>query len=124
MAGESKARSAEQAELAARVRALLPGEPEVREVSMFGELVFMLRERALVSAGRDGSLLVRTDPDRSPELRERPGAAQALMRTGRPMGPGWIRVEPGALQGEGALIAWVEEARDWRARSEVAGEGA
>ena len=93
--------------LAARVRAALPQEGEVREVSMFGGLSFMLDDRMVVSVHRDGSLLVRVDPDRSAELLCLPDARPAVMGAERPMGPGWITVTADGLSTDQQLTDWI-----------------
>ncbi|WP_193311513.1 TfoX/Sxy family protein [Georgenia satyanarayanai] len=95
-----------QTELADRVRALLAGEDPVREQGMFGTRSFLVREKLLASALRDGGLLVRVAADRHEELLARPGATQAVMGPGRDMGPGWIEVRPAAVAGDG-LASWL-----------------
>lgn len=105
--------------LAARVRAALPADRAVREVSMFGGLALMLDERMVVSVHRDGSLLVRVDPDRSTELLALPGAAPAVMGADRPMGPGWITVTADGLATDDQLADWVEVALDHHRRQEA-----
>ena len=97
----------ERQALAARVRAALPPDRAVREVSMFGGLALVLDDRMVVSAHRDGSLLVRVDPDRSAELLTSPGAEPAVMGAGRPMGPGWIMVSADGLTTDRQLTDWV-----------------
>lgn len=52
-----------QALLIARLRALLADEPVTREVSMFGGRSFMVNETMIVSALKDGGLLVRVAAD-------------------------------------------------------------
>jgi TfoX/Sxy family transcriptional regulator of competence genes len=96
--------------LAARVRAALPRDGVVREVSMFGGLSFMLDERMVVAVDRDGGLLVRVDPDRSAELLSVPGARPAVMGADRPMGPGWITVTADGLATDEQLAHWIEVA--------------
>ena len=77
---------------------------------MFGGISVMVNEKMLVSAMKDGALLVRVDADRHRELLNLPGASQAAMGAGREMGPGWIKVESAALRGDEHLSAWVYEA--------------
>ena len=98
-----------QAELVERVRALLAGEEPVREVAMFGTRSFLVRDKLLAGALKDGGLLVRVAADRHEELLSRPGAAQAVMGPGRDMGPGWVEVAATALSGDG-LAAWLDVA--------------
>src|SRR5688572_29401617 len=69
--------------LAARLRRLLGEEPSLREVRMFGSLSFMVDERMIVAAGRNGHLLVHVDPERSEELLLRAGARRAEMGKGK-----------------------------------------
>lgn len=95
-----------------RVRDRLADEPVLREVSMFGGRSIMVNEKMILSALKDGSLLVRVDADRHQELLERPGAAQAEMGPGRDMGPGWIEVSAPAIEGEDALSSWIAVAME------------
>jgi TfoX/Sxy family transcriptional regulator of competence genes len=100
----------EQADLIERLRVLLADEPVVREVSMFGGRSVMVNEKMVVSALKDGGLLVRVAADQHDELLRRPGATQAEMGPGRGMGPGWIEVAAEAISDEEPLSAWVETA--------------
>ncbi len=100
--------SAERDALAARVRTLLPRERAVREVSMFGGVSFMVDESMAVAAGRDGELLVRTDPARHAELLGAPGAKPAVMGPGRAMGPGWLAVSPDGLIADEQIAFWID----------------
>ena len=77
----------EQSTLVDRLRALLDGEGEVREVRMFGGIAFMLRDAMAVNAGKTGDLLIRVGDSRGPELVNREGAEPATMGE-REMGPG------------------------------------
>ncbi|ATG52459.1 hypothetical protein CFK38_13725 [Brachybacterium vulturis] len=99
-----------QEALLARIRSLLPPGRPVREVAMFGGRAVMLEEAMLVSAGRDGSLLVRIDPARHAELLTRDGARQAVMGTERTMGEGWLEVEPRVLAEDVQLGRWLQDA--------------
>jgi hypothetical protein len=105
----------EREALAERVRAALPQDRPVREVSMFGGLSFMVEDSMVVAAGRDGRLLVRTDPTRGSELLGLPGAEPAVMGADRPMGPGWIRVSSDGLVTDEQLAFWVQVGLDHRA---------
>lgn len=99
----------DQAELVERIRELIADELVQREVSMFGGRSFLVNERMIVAAQKDGGLLVRVADARHDELVSRPGATQAVMGRGREMGPGWIRVDATALDEE-QLAAWIEAA--------------
>ncbi|MEI2731490.1 MAG: TfoX/Sxy family protein [Dermatophilaceae bacterium] len=96
------------ATLADRVRAALTGRV-VREVSMFGGISFLVDDRIVVAARRDGDLLVRIDPSRRGALLARPGAKPATMGTGRPMGDGWLAVGAAGLVAED-LTEWLSHA--------------
>jgi len=98
----------EREALAERVRAALPQDRSVREVSMFGGLSFMVDDSMVVAAGRDGGLLVRVDPGRSDELLTVSGARAAVMGADRPMGPGWITVSPDGLTTDDQLAFWIQ----------------
>jgi len=92
--------------LARRVRTALAAHDDVREVRMFGGLSFLVDGRIAVAAGRDGDLLVRTDPARYDDLLRR-GGAPAYMGEGRPMGRGWLSVPGGGIRDDAALSFWV-----------------
>lgn len=90
-----------------RLRDLLTDVTAMREVSMFGGRSFMVNEKMIVSALKNGGLLVRVAADRHDELLGRPGAAQAEMGAGREMGPGWIEVAAPAIDDDAQLAFWV-----------------
>lgn len=100
--------TAKREALAERVRASLPDDRPVREVTMFGGLSFMVDEAMVVAARSDGDLLVRTDTGRKEELLAVRGAQPAVMGTGRPMGPGWIVVAPDGLATDEQLAFWIQ----------------
>ena len=81
---------------------------------MFGGVSFMVEDRMVVAARREGTLLLRIDPADTEDLLARPGAHPALMGADRPMGDGWICVEQAALQGPG-LESWLEPALTFHA---------
>lgn len=99
-----------------RVRSALPHGRAVREVSMFGGRAVMLDERMLVSAGKEGDLLVRIDPAAHDELIAS-GARPAMMNPDRPMGPGWITVAGADLETDEQLTRWLDVALDHHAQS-------
>lgn len=100
----------EQEILVSRIRAAIITEPEQREVSMFGGIAFMVHETMLVSAGKDGGLLVRVSADDHARLLDIPGASQAEMGTGRSMGPGWITVSANRIADDTSLDFWISVA--------------
>ncbi len=97
-----------QSALIERLRVLLAGEPSTREVSMFGGRSFMVDEKMVVSAWKDGSLLVRVSSDRHDELTALPGAEQAEMGAARSMGPGWIAVSAASIDTAARLSFWLD----------------
>lgn len=103
----------DQTVLVERVRALIADEPVVREVSMFGGRSVMVNEKMIVSALKDGRLLVRVDADQHDKFLGRPGTVQAEMGPGRDMGPGWIEVAADSIRDDEQLSSWVEIAMDY-----------
>jgi hypothetical protein len=97
----------QQAELVERIRTFLADESSLREVSMFGGRSFMVNDKIVVSARKDGDLLVRVASDQHAALMSRPGAAQAQMGAGRDMGPGWIAVESASVADDEDLSFWL-----------------
>jgi TfoX/Sxy family transcriptional regulator of competence genes len=100
-----------------RIRANLAAEPSTREVLMFGGLSFMVNDKLVVAAQRDGDLLVRADPERNRELVALPGAGPAEMGAGRAMGPGWISVSARTLAADEQLSFWTGVALEYNARA-------
>jgi TfoX/Sxy family transcriptional regulator of competence genes len=99
--------------LAQRLRDLLASYQDVREVRMFGGLSFMVEDRMAVAAGRDGDLLVRTDPAMYDDMLKR-GGEPAYMGKDRPMGPGWLTVPHERLQDNAELHYWLKVGIDSR----------
>ncbi|MDO5744158.1 MAG: TfoX/Sxy family protein [Micrococcaceae bacterium] len=95
-----------QEDLVHRVRVAMASLANLREVRMFGGLSFMVDERLAVSAGIDGTLLVRIAPAEYDQLCQR-GGKPAYMGKGRPMGPGWLTVPAECLQDDGELAYWI-----------------
>lgn len=102
-----------QQDLLNRLRQYLVDEQISDERSMFGGVCVMVRGKILVSAGKDGSLLIRVDADRHDELVARPGARQAEMGAGRDMGPGWITVTPDGVDSDLDLGVWLDAALEY-----------
>ena len=100
----------QQSELVERLRFLLAEEPTTHDKGMFGQRVFMVNQKILVGAGKEGDLLVRVPAERHEELVSREGASQAEMGAGRTMGPGWIVVSAPSLDSEEQLLFWIEVA--------------
>jgi TfoX/Sxy family transcriptional regulator of competence genes len=93
-----------------RVRELLADRDVVREKRMFGGISFMVDESMVLSVRGDGELLVRVDPQRSPDLVAHHGARIAEMGAGRSMGPSWLSVSAERVREPDVLEFWVREA--------------
>jgi hypothetical protein len=87
---------------------------------MFGGLSFMVDERMIVAAQKNGDLLVRIDPAQSKELLCRPDTVQAEMGKGRSMGPSWI-VAKGNLAATQVRF-WTGVAMAYRKRTATLGQ--
>ena len=81
----------------------------------------MVNDTMIVSAGRNGDLLVRVAADRYEALLAEPGAERARMGAGRVMGPGWITVAPEAVADDEGLDFWSDVAMS-RNRTITGGE--
>jgi hypothetical protein len=92
--------------LAARIRELLAGEPDVTEQPMFGGLAFLVGGNMSVAASGQGGLMVRVDPDDTDALLTKPNAKRFEMR-GRPM-QGWLRVDAEGVRTKRDLEPWVK----------------
>jgi hypothetical protein len=101
--------------LADRIRAALRGKRALGERRMFGVVSFMIDDRLVVGARKDGGLLVRVDPERSDTFLSRPGARIAEMGAGRSMGPSWLEVAPEVLDDD-TLAFWIDAALDFNAK--------
>lgn len=102
-----------QSDLADRIRNELTARSP-REVPMFGGISFMVDDRIVAAARREGDLLLRIDPTESARLLAEPGAHAAIMGKENPMGAGWISIETRALEGSG-LATWLEHGMDFHA---------
>ena len=92
--------------LAARIRELLAGEPNLSEQKMFGGLAFLVGGNMAIAASGQGGVLVHVDPEESDELVATTDADGFEMR-GRAMA-GWLRVNAEHLGTGTELANWVE----------------
>lgn len=67
----------------------------------------------IVSASKNGDLLVRVPADAHARLTQHPGARQAEMGTGRSMGPGWITASAASIVTDEGLQFWLDVALDY-----------
>ena len=93
-------------DLASRIRELLAGDSDVREMRMFGGLAFLVGGHMAIAASRNGGVMVRADPAVSEHLMATTPARPVEMR-GRAM-PGWLRVLGDSVRTRAELAEWVE----------------
>jgi|SRR3990172_2655664 len=93
--------------LARRIRETLKGKRNVREVSMFGGLTFMLNDRMCCGVAKD-DLMVRVLPEKYESLLERPHA-RVMDFTGRPLA-GFLFVGPKGYRSDERLKFWMDQA--------------
>jgi TfoX/Sxy family transcriptional regulator of competence genes len=92
--------------LAARIRELAAGEPNLTEKKMFGGLAFLVGGNMAIAASGQGGVLVRCDPTQSDDLVAKTDAHPFEMR-GREM-QGWLRVEDADVRTKRQLEKWVK----------------
>ncbi len=88
-----------------RIRAVLDGQPDYREVAMFGGIGFMLAGHMCVGAMKGGDLMVRVAPPDEEAVLVDPNL-RPMDFTGRPM-KGWLLVSPPGFQRDRDLKALV-----------------
>ena len=98
-------------QLAARIRTLVAGEPDLTEQKMFGGLAFLIGGNMAVAASGQGGALVRVDPAESDALVAATPAEPMEMR-GRSMA-GWLRLESAEVAADDDLSAWVARGVDF-----------
>ena len=99
-----------QQHLADRIREVISARPDVVEKKMFGGLAFMLRGNMAVCAGREGTLLVRVEPEEVEALVRAPGVATFGRMGAKPM-KGFVEVDAEGLD-DTEFSAWVERGAD------------
>jgi TfoX N-terminal domain len=107
--------------LADMIRENLAHLPDVREVSMFGGLSFLVNEKMAVTANTHGDLMVHCDPEQLGELLKRDGASEAVMGR-RKMSKGWLRIGTEGYETEADLAFWIQAALEYNAK-ETSGHG-
>lgn len=92
-----------------RIRTALAGKTDIREVSMFGGLAFMVREHLLacVSIAKN-TLLLRVAPADQAYYLQQTGVSQAEMGAGRRMGAGWIILAHSIIASDADLYRWLD----------------
>jgi len=96
--------------LAARIRECLPRRRRLTEKKMFGGLGFMLHGNMCVGVWKM-ALIVRLGKQQAAEALKQPGVVPFDV-TGRPM-TGWAMVQAEALETDGQLRHWLEQAVDF-----------
>lgn len=95
------------AELADRVRAVMPMRDDISEKAMFGGLAFLIAGNMAVAVGGRGGLMVRSTADQADDLVSAyPEADHTVMR-GRRM-TGWVDVAGDPLGDDDVLQRWVD----------------
>lgn len=92
-------------DLANRIRELMAGEPDVREMRMFGGLAFLAGGNMAVAASGQGGLMVRVAHEDADALLAKPHVRRFEMR-GREI-QGWLRVDLEGLRTKRQLAPWV-----------------
>ena len=103
--GPHTGRMAYDEDVAARIRALLAGEPGLTEQRMFGGLGFLVNGNMAVAASSKGGVMVRVDPERGAGL---VGAGVAPMEMRGRLMAGWLHADPSAFTTEAELARLVE----------------
>ena len=93
--------------LAGRIRRQLARRRNVEEKKMFGGVGFLLNGNLLVGVWKD-SLIVRLGAEEADEALKEPHVKEFDI-TGRAM-TGWVLVEPGGIDDDGHLSAWIQRA--------------
>jgi TfoX N-terminal domain len=93
-------------QLAARIRLLIGGNPDLTEQKMFGGLAFLIGGNMAIAASGQGGAMVRVDPQESAALLATTPATLVEMR-GRQM-PGWLRISSDDLRSDDQLRPWVD----------------
>ena len=98
--------------LAARVKEILSGHPDIAERKMFGGLAFMLAGN-MCCCVTDRGLMVRVGSEGYEEALTLPHAGVMDM-TGRPM-RGWVLVQSAGLESDAGLNQWVGRGAEFAA---------
>jgi TfoX/Sxy family transcriptional regulator of competence genes len=91
--------------MAQRIRELMAGEKDVRQMKMFGGLAFLVGGNMAIAASGQGGLMLRADPADNAKLLKQ-GAEMMVMR-GKAM-PGWLRVPGDSVRTKAELAKWVK----------------
>ncbi|WP_427385418.1 TfoX/Sxy family protein [Janibacter sp. G56] len=93
--------------LAARIRALLAGEPGLTEKAMFGGLAFLIDRHMAVAALSRGAMMVRVGADEAEAFLADGDGARPMEMRGRVM-TGWLEVDPAGVTSDEDLGRWVD----------------
>jgi len=104
-------------ELAARIRAIVAGEPALTDKKMFGGIAFVTGGNMAVAASGHSGLMGRVDPAQSGMLISATPARMVEMR-GRLMSA-WVYLEAADLGAFGELTAWVKPGFHSRGRCQA-----
>ncbi|MCC6723461.1 MAG: TfoX/Sxy family protein [Saprospiraceae bacterium] len=85
------------------------------EKKMFGGICYLVDDKMLAGANRDGKLLARVDPAETDELLERPFATPMAMQ-GKHM-PGFLYVLPEGYESEADLEFWLGKCLEYNPKA-------
>ncbi len=97
------------AELADRIRQMLPQRAAIVEKKMFGGIAFMQDGNMLVCPTKEGALIVRVGKEGMAEALSRPGA-EIMDMNGRSMS-GFVVLGGDAIEDDDLLEGWLDMAR-------------
>ena len=92
-------------DVAARIRALVAGQPGLSEQRMFGGLGFLVNGNMAVAASSKGGVMVRVDPEQGAGLVS--AGVQPMEMRGRLMA-GWLHADADAFATDAELARLVE----------------
>jgi TfoX/Sxy family transcriptional regulator of competence genes len=82
---------------------------------MFGGICFLVNDKMLVGANRDGKLMVRVDPVEDAVLSQR-AEVEPMVHGGRSM-PGFLYIEPDGFEEDTELEFWLEKCLEFNPRA-------
>lgn len=88
-----------------RLRNLLDGDPRITEKKMFGGITFLMNGHMLISAKKNGQVMVHVGKDDNNEALSRPGASQ--MVHGDKVMRGFIWVDADETEDDETLRDWI-----------------
>jgi TfoX/Sxy family transcriptional regulator of competence genes len=97
-------------EIAARVRRLLGGRPDIKEKEMMGGLTFLVDGHIACSVSGRGGMLIRVGAEAMDRVLKEQQVHPAVM--GARAMTGFVRVDPEAYRTDAALKKWIQRGLD------------